>query len=122
MREPLFLHRLIQSIPRCRRVAQPKTDGYLLRHLALTTGSPRCLGCRVSKQTLMKEGCCRLMQGIEWAEAFLLPLLWADFRNAHSIARRQKAHRFRKTHVLVLHQKTEYIPAGVAAKAIKKPL
>src|SRR5919197_1030789 len=70
----------------------------------------------------MKERRCGLMQGIERAQALLLPLLWTSFRQAHPIARRQEAHGLWKRHVFVLHQKTEDIAAGVAAKAIKKPL
>ena len=62
------------------------------------------------------------MQGIQWADALLLPLLRAGFRNTHSIARRQEAYRLREGHVLVLHQKAEYIATRVTAKAIKKPL
>src|SRR5262249_1131866 len=122
MGEPLFLHRLIQSIPRCRRVAQPKTDGHLLGQLTLATGSAGRLGRLIAEQTLMKERCCCLMQGIQRANALLLPLLRTGFRNVHPIARCQAAYCLRKGHVLVLHQKTEDIAAGVTAEAIKKPL
>src|SRR5215471_5016569 len=62
------------------------------------------------------------MQSIQRAQALLLPLLCTRFRNAHPITRRQEAHCLGKSHVFVLHQKTEDIATGVAAKAIKKPL
>src|SRR5262249_8252704 len=64
MREPLFLHRLIQSIPRCRRVAQPKTDRHFLCYLARARGRAGCVGRRIAEQTLMKERCGCLMQDI----------------------------------------------------------
>src|SRR5215470_16000634 len=70
----------------------------------------------------MKERRSGLMQSIQRAQALLLPLLCTRFRNAHPITRRQEAHCFRKSHVFVLHQKTEDVATGVAAKAIKKPL
>src|SRR5215475_3946300 len=70
----------------------------------------------------MKERRSGLMQSIQRTQALLLPLLCARFWNAHPIARRQEAHSLGKSHVFVLHQKTEDVATGVAAKAIKKPL
>src|SRR5215813_7407383 len=70
----------------------------------------------------MKERRSGLMQSIQRAQALLLPLLCTRFWKAHPIARRQEAHGLWKSHVFVLHQKTEDVATGVAAKAIKKPL
>src|SRR5215510_15322007 len=47
--KPLFVHRLTQSIPRCRRIAQPKTPCHLMRNEALTTGQARWLGHRITQ-------------------------------------------------------------------------
>ena len=70
----------------------------------------------------MKERRGSLMQGIERAQALLLPLLRIRFRHAYPIARCQEAYCLWKGHVFVLHQKPEDIATGVTAKAIKKPL
>src|SRR5262249_48328218 len=64
----------------------------------------------------------RLMQGVQRAQAFLPALLRARFWHTHAVTRRQEAHSLRERHVFMLHQKTEDIATGMAAKAIKKPL
>ena len=104
-----------------RRIAQPKTHCHLMGNVALATGQARWLGRRITQQVLMKERRRGLMQGIERTQALLLPLLRTCFRKAHAIARRQEAHCLWKGHVFVLHQKTEDVATGVAAKAIKSP-
>src|SRR5215510_13568352 len=93
-----------------------------MRNMALPTGQARWLGHRITQQALMKERRGGLMQGIERAQALLLPLLWTGFRKAHAIARCQEAHSLWKGHVFVVHQKTEDVATGMTAKAIKKPL
>src|SRR6266566_1939224 len=122
LRKPLFVHRLTESIPRCRRIAQPKTPCHLMGNVALATGQARWLGRRIAQQALMKERRGGLMQSIQRAQALLLPLLCTRFRQAHPRARCQEAHCLWKGHVFVLHQKTEDIATGMTAKAIKKPL
>src|SRR5437867_3777598 len=44
LRKPLFVHRLTESIPCCRRIAQSKTHGRLMGNVALATGQARWLG------------------------------------------------------------------------------
>src|SRR5437660_4178252 len=44
LRKPLFVHRLTESIPCCRRIAQSKTHGRLIGNVALATGQARWLG------------------------------------------------------------------------------
>jgi hypothetical protein len=47
--KPLFVHRLTQGIPRCRRIAQSKTLCHLMGNVALATGQARWLGRRITQ-------------------------------------------------------------------------
>src|SRR5215510_11558072 len=49
LRKPLFVHRLTEGIPCCRRIAKSKTHCHVMGNVALATGQTRWLGRRITQ-------------------------------------------------------------------------